>query len=260
MVCLLSQPRRTEMSGGTSFLEANDEILEWFSKRALLAGENTDVNAVHAEMLQKLPGESVCFRSADCIPRSEEIDYRGPTMPVDFLNELEFPGLPLHETVLKVGAPIMPMRNLDLGSGLCNGARLLVLAMGQRVLKVKEITGDARNQVVLIPRVTLDHDDNVSNALSIRCNDYNFGLTPHFISPCLSYCADYNSRPSLRLRRPRSVSGICSFRSLLPGVLPSPVVCSLSRVTSSNKISILLPRERFVDRRNPNVVYRQVTV
>jgi hypothetical protein len=50
-------------------LEADDEILAWFSKRALSAGKNKDVNAVNAEMLQKLPGESVCFRTADCIPR-----------------------------------------------------------------------------------------------------------------------------------------------------------------------------------------------
>jgi hypothetical protein len=66
-------------------LEADDEILAWFSKRALLGGKNTDGNAVNAEMLQRLPGEIVCFRSADCIPRSEETDYRGPEMPIKFL-------------------------------------------------------------------------------------------------------------------------------------------------------------------------------
>jgi ATP-dependent DNA helicase PIF1 len=49
----------------------------------------------------------------------------------------------------------MLMRNLDPGSGLCGGTRLLVLAMRQRVWS-------ARNQVMLIPRIALDHHDNAS--------------------------------------------------------------------------------------------------
>lgn len=78
----------------------------------------------------------------------EQDDYRGSQMPIEYLNSLEFPGLPLHETEFKVGAPIM--LNLDPGSGLCNGTRLLVTALGSRVIKAKVITGDARNQIVLI--------------------------------------------------------------------------------------------------------------
>lgn len=59
----------------------------------------------------------------------------------------------------------MMMRNLDPTSGLCSGTRLMVMAMGRRVIKAKIITGDHRNQVVLFPRIALDVEDNVCDWL-----------------------------------------------------------------------------------------------
>lgn len=105
------------------------------------------------------------FRSADCIPTSEQPSYDGPQVSTEYLNALEFPGLPLPGTELKVGAPIMMMRNLDPTSGLCSETRLMVMALGRRVIKAKIITGDHRNQVVLIPRIALDVEDNVCDWL-----------------------------------------------------------------------------------------------
>jgi hypothetical protein len=247
------------------YLNGNEEFLEWFSKRALLAGKNTDVNAVNAEMLAKLPGESICFKSADCIPRTEEHDYRGPDMPIEYLNALEFPGLPLHETELKVGAPIMLMRNLDPGNGLCNGTRLLVMALGSRVIKAKVITGDARNQIVLIPRIALDCDENVSEEarctmlrlqiwlLQLSLQSIPFILRRLQFPVKLAFALTINKSQGQSLE---SVgldlsSSVFAHRQLY---------VALSRATSSHNISILLPREHYPQRKTPNVVYRQVIV
>lgn len=75
-----------------------------------------------------------------------------------------------------------------------------------------------------IPRIALDHDDNVRELQSIICDDYDFGPIPPFfavhafrIAPTrivgqACVCADYQQKP-------RSVSGICRSRSILPDVL-----------------------------------------
>ncbi|CAN7105154.1 unnamed protein product [Brassica rapa subsp. narinosa] len=46
--------------------------------------------------------------------------------PPEYLNCLEFQGLPKHKLVLKVGIPVMLLRNINEKEGLCNGTRIIV--------------------------------------------------------------------------------------------------------------------------------------
>jgi hypothetical protein len=142
-------------------IDVNDEVLlQWFGKRALLTGKNTDVNAVNADMLAAMPGVPRSYKSADCIPHEAESDFtRRDDVGIEYLNNLEFPGIPLLDTQLKVGCPVMLMRNLAPTNGLCNGTRMLITKMGNRVLEAKIITGDHRDRIVLISRIALDCDD-----------------------------------------------------------------------------------------------------
>jgi len=43
-------------------------------------------------------------------------------------------GLPFALLCLKVGSPVILLRNLDLGEGLCNGTRMVVLNIRRKVL------------------------------------------------------------------------------------------------------------------------------
>ncbi|GJU61396.1 DNA helicase [Tanacetum coccineum] len=46
--------------------------------------------------------------------------------PIEHLNTLKFPGFPPYQLELKVGAPLMLLRNVNVAGGLCNNTRMIV--------------------------------------------------------------------------------------------------------------------------------------
>merc|ERR1711916_32285 len=72
-----------------------------------------------------------------------------------FLNSLSVPGLPPHVLNLKIGAPIILLRTIDIHSGLCNGTRLIVENMQPHCITSKIITGPGKDNIALIPRINL---------------------------------------------------------------------------------------------------------
>jgi ATP-dependent DNA helicase PIF1 len=75
--------------------------------------------------------------------------------PVEFLNILQFNGIANHKLELKVGVPILLLRNLNQSIGLCNGTRLIVKRLGQRVIEAEIITGNNVGKRVFIPRIIM---------------------------------------------------------------------------------------------------------
>lgn len=78
--------------------------------------------------------------------------------PAEYLNSLNASGLPLAKLALKVGAPVMLLRNLDASRGLCNGTRMIVTDIRPCMLQCHIITGDERfaGTSVLIPQIELE--------------------------------------------------------------------------------------------------------
>jgi ATP-dependent DNA helicase PIF1 len=75
----------------------------------------------------------------------------------EFLNSLNFSGVPPHKLVLRVGCPIILLRNLT--GGLANGTRLIVKRLGERVIEAEVATGPAKGEVVCIPRLAITPSD-----------------------------------------------------------------------------------------------------
>jgi len=122
----------------------------WLSERAILAPKNVHVNAINYLIQEKLPGAVISYKSIDSALNEEDaVNY-----PVEFLNSLEPPGIPPHFLNLKVGSSIILLRNLN-APKLCNGTRLSVKRLMPNLIEATILTGKAKGEFVLIPRIPL---------------------------------------------------------------------------------------------------------
>lgn len=122
----------------------------WLCERAILAPKNSNVSQIHHYILSKISGETVIYKSVDCVMDQEHCT----TYPVEFLNSIELPGVPSHKLELKIGVPIILMPNLN-APKLCNGTRLPVTHLSRNIICATILTGSAKGENVIIPRIPL---------------------------------------------------------------------------------------------------------
>ena len=79
--------------------------------------------------------------------------------PPQYLNTFKFSGLPPCILQLKIGSPIILLRNVNLGGGLCNGTRMIVKNLMSKLIEAEIITGTKIGEKVYIPRIPLTHKD-----------------------------------------------------------------------------------------------------
>ena len=116
---------------------------------------------VNNKMLDLLQGEEKTYSSSDSVGVIDmDSDFNEALYTPDFLNSIRIAGLPQHSLRLKIGAPVMCMRNIDQNAGLCNGTRLQVRRMGVNVIEAKIISGGNVGNICAIPRMVLSPSDN----------------------------------------------------------------------------------------------------
>lgn len=76
--------------------------------------------------------------------------------PTECLNSVSIRNFPEHILSLKIGAPVVLLRNINQAMGLCNGTRLLLTRLGNRVLEATVMTGTHISEMVCIPRIVLN--------------------------------------------------------------------------------------------------------
>ena len=59
--------------------------------------------------------------------------------PSEYLNTINMSSLPPHLLKLKVGAVVILLRNLSPSTGLCNGTRLRVTRINQRIIECESL-------------------------------------------------------------------------------------------------------------------------
>ncbi len=94
--------------------------------------------------------------------------------PTEFLNQQEPAGFPPHKLQLKVGMPIMILRNID-PPAMCNGTRLIVSGLHPNVIEGELIMGPDRGKKVLIPRIPM-----IPRSLPFEFKRVQFPVVPCF--------------------------------------------------------------------------------
>jgi len=89
---------------------------------------------------------------------------------VEFLNTLQYSDITNHKLELKVGVPILLLHNLNQSIGLCNGTRLIVKRLSQRVIEVEIITGINVGKHVFIPRIIMSPPELIGHLFCIVIN------------------------------------------------------------------------------------------
>ena len=135
-------------------VETQYKDTEWLSQRAILAPKNVMADSINEKLLNKIPGQATSYKSVDKVTNdAEAVEY-----PVEFLNSLKISGVPPHNLMLKIGTPIMLLRNLH-PPKLCNGTRLVVKNLYAHVIEATILCGSAEGEDVFIPRIPLIIDD-----------------------------------------------------------------------------------------------------
>ena len=99
-------------------LENRDSIGPSWNKfvheRAIICARNQDVEEINDICLDMIDGETKTYLSADrCLHKKDEVNF-----PTEFLNAQTPNSCPQHKLNLKIGAPIILMRNLDPMNGM----------------------------------------------------------------------------------------------------------------------------------------------
>ena len=94
---------------------------DYITSRVILSTQNERVDMINMKMISSFRGDEMVYHSFD-----SAIDDPHNYYPSEFLNTLTPSGLPPHMLKLKIGCPIILLRNIDPANGLCNGMRLVV--------------------------------------------------------------------------------------------------------------------------------------
>ena len=98
----------------------------------------------------------VQYCSSDSVCQSDQNESSSEEMhTTEILNLITASGLPNHKLLLKVGIPMMLLRNIDQFAGLCNGKSLILSNLGKHVLRAEITTSSNIGKRVFIPRMNL---------------------------------------------------------------------------------------------------------
>jgi ATP-dependent exoDNAse (exonuclease V) alpha subunit len=172
--------------------------------------------------------------------------------PSEFLNTLNPSGLPPHVLKLKVGCPVILLRNIDPATGLCNGTRLVVRRFQRNIIDAEIMVGDHAGKRIFLPRIPLCPSDDDMFPFKFKRKQFPIRL---------SFAMTINKAQG------QTIPNVGVY-------LPEPVFShgqlyvALSRATARSNIKILaIPPSDKKDKRkkkivNPtytkNIVYREV--
>ncbi|XP_019171369.1 PREDICTED: uncharacterized protein LOC109166926 [Ipomoea nil] len=128
--------------------------------RAILAPTLDVVHSINEYMNGMDESKGRTYLSCDSVCKSDSnVDMLSDLHTPEFLNGIKCLGIPNHCFTLKVGSPVMLLRNIDHSLGLCNGTRLIITKLADWVIEAKIMCGAHVGTKVLVPRMSLTPSD-----------------------------------------------------------------------------------------------------
>jgi hypothetical protein len=214
---------------------------DYFAHRTILAPRNGDVDIINKEVLGRMAGAERTYFSADNVIHEDGADGDAQDgFPVEFLRSLNSAGLPPGELALKAGCPLILLRNLAPSQELCNGTRMVLLRMSDRVLETRILGGDHNGETAFIPRISL--------IPSAKTTDFTFVLKRRQFPVRLAFAVTINKAQGQSVK-------FVGLDLQVPAFSHGQLYVALSRSTSSRHIKMLLPHDVS---KTTNVIYPEV--
>ncbi|XP_071739529.1 uncharacterized protein [Rutidosis leptorrhynchoides] len=216
---------------------------EYYEDRAILAPTHDVVNIINDHMMTFLDGEEMVYLSSDSICQSElDASFNHDLYTPEFLNSIQYGGLPKHRLVLKVGVPVMLLRNVDQSSGLCNGTRLQITKLTEKMIEAKILTGTHVGKLTCVPRMLIVPTD--------KRIPFRFQRRQYPLSVCFAMTINKSQGQSL------SHVGLFLER---PVFSHGQLYVALSRVRSKSGLKVLIVnKDKTLGNSTKNVVYKEV--
>ena len=213
----------------------------------ILAPRNANVSDLNESILQQMAGEARQYFSADKIIYEAGADPdNAEPIAIEVLRSITSSSLPPGELNLKVSCPVILLRNLDPSRGLCNGTRMVITRMGDRVLEARLIGGEHGGGIVFIPRISL---------IPTGATDLTFQMKRHQFPVRLAFALSINKAQG------QSVKSVGIYLKT-PVFAHGQLYVALSRATASNNIKVLLPSEGpdMPESTTHNIVYNEILI
>lgn len=162
-------------------ISTNYKNHEWLFERAILIPTNNEVNKINHQILNQLPGETVQYKSIDTVTEENET----VNFPTEFLNSLEPHGIPSHILKMKIGTPLMIIRNIN-PPKLRNRTRVVIKNLTPNLIEAIILDGKYKGEIVLIPRIPMITTDS-----SIEFKRLQFPVRVAFGMTIVATCKDH---------------------------------------------------------------------
>src|SRR6266702_2513343 len=208
--------------------------MDYFRERCILAPRNREVNEINDFILNKFPGRTYDLWAID---EAYDPDYQTTTEECylsEVLHSAAPSGFPQAHLKLKIGCPVIVLRNIHSDDGICNGTRGIITRISTRVIEVLLHDGGTS----LLPRVKLI---SANGHLPFHLHRRQFPLALSFAITINKSQGQSFSTVGIDLRIPAFAHG--------------QVYVAFSRARSPNDVKCILNEE--TSPRTKNVVYRE---
>jgi len=127
-----------------------------FKSRAILSFRNDTVMDFNNRLILQLQGDMHFFNAVNSVEDNESTPGV-ERLPMEFLQGVDHASLPPSKLCLKIGAPVILLRNLSPKQGLCNGTRITITQLGRSCIGglISAPGSQFDGQFRLLPRIRL---------------------------------------------------------------------------------------------------------